>query len=399
VFHFEEEMIHSKSWLNRMLIVRYFNPSLTLFPQRSILSDDVLFLENAIADLKNGANTFDLGLGGTSFRFFCYLVSRMEGEWKVRAESRLLARPQQPLIETLKNLGVEANFEPDGLRIVSKSWSLPDSMIFDQNISTQFISGLLLSSWNLSKNLVVKVKKPILSYDYLQMTIALLRQCGMEIAIEHNEQEFTMSLSSQQIPYSRQFEVELDVSSAFSLAACAVVDGDARITNWQENSIQPDMAFLNLFRQMGIRFECKEKNIRFLKHNSWNSLNADLKNCPDLFPVLAALCALASGKSKLFGARQLRHKESDRIKKTRELLGLCGVQTQEMPDGLEIFGVGRNGISKSEDLKIFNPDHDHRMAMAAAVLLLAGAPLKITDLHVVNKSYPNFWKDIGVNFG
>ena len=397
MFQFTGDMIHSKSWFNRMQIVRYFNPKVTLLPQVRILSDDVQALENAIADLKRGSKTFHLGLGGTSFRFFCYLISRLEGDWFVRAEARLLARPQLPLIKALKNLGTEVQIEPDGLRITSKSWIVPEEIVFESNISTQFVSGLLLCSWNLPKNLIVKVQKPILSYDYLRMTIDLLRSCGMEMFIENHERELIINILPQQRPSDLQFEIEPDVSSAFSLAACAVADGDARITNWNSKSIQPDMTFVALFKQMGIQFEVDGKTVHFSKHNTWAPLSADLKNCPDLFPVLAALCALAPGKSQLFGAQQLREKESDRIAKTRELLEICGVRVIELPDGLEIFGVGRNGISKTKNQKLFSPDQDHRMAMAAAVLKLAGAPLKIADPQVVNKSYPNFWKDIGVS--
>ena len=174
---------------------------------------------------------------------------------------------------------------------------------------------------------------------------------------------------------------------------------DFHFFNWIQNSIQPDIVFLELFKQMNISFVQSPKAIHFTKHNSWDALEADLKNSPDLFPVLAALCASANGKSKLFGAAQLRDKESDRVKKTCELLSICNVHFNELPDGVEIFGRGRGGIKTSGEVVQFNPDHDHRMAMAAALMKLAGAPIESTDPQVVNKSYPNFWNDIGVKNG
>ena len=113
-----------------------------------------------------------------------------------------------------------------------------------------------------------------------------------------------------------------------------------------------------------------------------------------LSPRLAVLCAFASGISELTGTGQLKFKESDRFGKTRELLDLIGVKTEILADGIRIFG-GSSKVSCDENI-VFDPDQDHRMAMAAALIKLKGYKLSILQPEVVNKSYPSFWQDVGV---
>ena len=111
---------------------------------------------------------------------------------------------------------------------------------------------------------------------------------------------------------------ELDLSSAFALAAAAVIGGNAEITNWNANSKQPDLIFQEIFRMMNISYHVSGELFSVSRHEQWKSLNVDLGNSPDLFPVLAVLCAFASGVSELSGAGQLKYKESDRLRKTRD---------------------------------------------------------------------------------
>ncbi|MGZ3692117.1 MAG: 3-phosphoshikimate 1-carboxyvinyltransferase [Pseudobdellovibrio sp.] len=392
MFHFKGDVILSKSWLNRAQTVKFFNPELQL-PALETLSDDVASLKSAIARV-NQSQVFDLGQGGTTFRFFVFLISRLRGEFTLKAHSRLFERPQSPLVAALKQLGVYSEIDNNEMRIKSDGWEYDSKIEVAADLSSQFISGLLLSCWNLEKDIEVVVKKPIMSYDYLKMTLDLLRSYGMQIETLNDEKQITFKIVKKQQATKLNLKAEPDVSSLFSLVAAAVVNGEAEVTNWRSDSTQPDMAFLHAFQKMQIKFEIKSQSFKIAKHNIWYALHADLKNSPDLFPVLAVLCALAKGESVLSGAAQLRLKESDRIAKTKELLNLCGYSCEELPDGLKI-----RGESSTQDLQkeiIFNPDHDHRMAMAAALFKLKGFNIKILHPEVVNKSYPNFWKDLGL---
>jgi 3-phosphoshikimate 1-carboxyvinyltransferase len=391
VFRYTGPILTSKSWLNRAQVVHYFNPQVKLIIDAE--SDDVISLKKAIASI-GFTNEFDLGLGGTSFRFFAFLISRSKGEFTVKAEKRLLQRPQSEILEILKQLGVSCELTQDCLKIKSSGWQPAVQVVCDGAESSQFISGLLLSSWNLDFDLNIKIKKPVVSFDYLKMTTSLLQQAGMQIKMQEQDNFFQITISKMQKSNLQELVSEVDVSSAFSICAAAVVGGQAQITNWSMRSSQPDMAFLAAFRKMQIHCEISDSNLKIAKHNTWFGIEADLQNSPDLFPVLAILCALAKGDSRLYGAEQLRHKESDRIVKTRELLMSAGFKCEELSDGLRIFG--QSSMQSLQQEFSFAPDHDHRMAMAAALLKLKGYNIKIQNPEVVNKSYPNFWKDVGL---
>lgn len=396
MFSFQGPVILSKSWVNRAQVINYFNPQLNLNLKAD--SEDVIFLRQALLQLNElkhkQKGTFDLGLGGTSFRFFCFLVSRFEGEWVVQAHPRLIKRPQQEMADILSQLGVQCEKVKNFWIIKSKGWMTNSVIECRPDSSSQFVSGLLLSAWNLSEELRIRILKPITSFSYLQMTMTMLRQAGMGIHLNEDENFFEVVIPAHAKAASDSFDAELDVSSLFSLAAAAAVNGRADVTNWTGSTSQPDQVFLQLFQKMRIPFQIEANRFKISRCEEWLGIDANLQNCPDLFPVLAALCSLANGDSHLYGAAQLRHKESDRISKTAELLKLVGCQCEILSDGLKIRGQGRR--VRLFEKQMFDPSHDHRMAMAAAVLILAGHSLEVTDRAVVQKSYPSFWKDIGL---
>lgn len=392
MFEFQGLVSASKSWLNRAMIIQHFNPQLRF--QAFSNSEDVVSLRDAIQAISK-TDHFNLGMGGTSFRFFAFLISRHAGDWRLQAHSRLLQRPQQDLVILLNQLGVQSEFSENELRIKSQGWKAPKAVVTSAEVSSQFASGLLLSSWNLTHELVLQIKKPIASLSYLKMTLQLLRSAGMNIDQEETHEVLTLKVPPLQKAPVAELNSELDVSSAFSLIAAGIVGGDVTITNWQPSSNQPDMVLTEILKKMKIHFEVHNREFKIQKQSFWSAIDCDLNQAPDLFPVLSVLCALANGISHLSGATQLKHKESDRIQKTHELLSLVGFKSEIQPDGIKIWGQ-----SSIQDLKSpikFNPDHDHRMAMAAAILKLKGYNIEIENPEVVNKSYPDFWKDIGLS--
>lgn len=391
MFSFNGNISASKSWLNRALVIQHFNPALKV--DAFSASDDVISLQKAILQIGR-ALIFNLGMGGTSFRFFVFLISRYKGEWVLKAHDRLLERPQQELIHVLNQLGVKSEFGSGELRLQSTGWQPQSKIVCSADLSSQFASGLLLSCWNLDVDLEIEINKPITSLGYLQMTFELLKEAGMNLQIIENEKNLSVKIVKNQKSKVTELKSELDVSSAFSLASAAVTGGQVEIKNWNNNSKQPDLEFLEIFKKMKIDFSISQKNFSISQQKSWNSVEQDLNNSPDLFPVLSVLCAFASGISVLKGASQLKHKESDRIHKTQELLNLAGYKTEILKDGLKIFGQSSDQLLSKKI--VFDPDHDHRMAMAAALIRLKGYNIVIQNPEVVNKSYPNFWKDIGL---
>lgn len=389
MFSFAGNIILSKSWLNRAQIIYHFAQQ--NFPFHSE-AEDVKHLKAAIAGVGKTSEFF-LGQGGTSFRFFVFLISRWAGIWKVGADDQLLKRPQAALIETLKQLAVTCETNNSNFLIKSEGWKQTGVVTCDAGLSSQFVSGLLLSCWQLATDLTIKVPKPIKSEEYLMMTVELLQQAGMKLEVKDEATAVSYLVFKNQLPDVSQLKPEADISSAFSLAAAAVVNGAASIDNWPKKSLQPDLAFLTAFQQMKINYEISEGRFKVQKHNTWRGCHLDIANSPDLFPVLSVLCALGEGKSKLFGAAHLKVKESDRLAKTAELLKLCGVQFEKLGDGLIIYGRSFSDKAKSV---IFDPGGDHRMAMAAALFKLEGFNIEILDRECVAKSYPGFWSDVGL---
>jgi 3-phosphoshikimate 1-carboxyvinyltransferase len=391
VFSFSGPVLVSKSWLNRALIIDHFNPTLLLEAEEA--SDDVRFLKKAIAAVGT-ANQFDIGMGGTTFRFFVFLISRYKGSWTLKAHPRLLERPQQEIGKILAQLGVEFGHSSTQAFIKSEGWQALAKITCSAAESSQFISGLLLSCWGLEFDINIEVVKPITSYGYLKLTLDLLRKAGMKLQLSETTQSLEIKVPAGQKASVVQLTPELDISSAFALIAAALIDGEVEITNWNSTSLQPDLAFLYVLEEMKISFSISGSTFKIMKHNAWQAINFDLSDSPDLFLVLSVLCALAEGVSVLSGGTQLKHKESDRIQKTFELLQLIGIQAEILPDGLRIFGKS-SAQDRSQKI-VFDPDHDHRMAMAAGLLKLKGYNIQILHPEVVNKSYPQFWNNIGI---
>lgn len=392
MFKFEGLLESSKSWMNRATVIQYYNSGLKI--NGFSKAKDVLDLQIAIRELKNNQCDFQIGEGGTTFRFFSLLLSRLPGQWTLKAHPRLLHRPQHDLVLLLQQLGCEVNLTLTEMQINSQGWNLKNKIECVASTSSQFISGLLLNSWNLPDDLEIEIASPVVSEAYLNMTLSLLKNCGMNILESAVNTKRILQIRRKQIPVSQVLNSEIDLSSAFSLIAAGAIAGSVKIKNWDQNSTQPDLLFLAILEKMKIKFSVEENCFGILNQTSWIGININLVNAPDLFPVLAVLCSQAQGESYLFGASQLKAKESDRLSKTFELLKLCGFDCVVDSSGLKIQGSS----SKKNKLEkvIFDPDHDHRMAMAAGLFQLVGYNIKILHPEVVEKSYPQFWQDIQV---
>ena len=200
-------------------------------------------------------------------------------------------------------------------------------------------------------------------------------------------------IPAHQILKNKTILMEPDMSSAFAMAAAGALAGHTEITNFVDPSLQPDHVFVEILKTMNIPVNIHGTSLVVEKADEIKHIELNLAGAPDLFPILSILCAFAKGDSKLLGAPQLVHKESNRIKKTAELLSLAGVSLQEKPDGIMIFGQGPQLKPRAFT---FDPDQDHRMAMAAGLLKLKGFDIEIKQPDVVNKSFREFWICLGI---
>jgi len=387
-FSFIGRLPASKSLMNRALIVQSYFPNMEIFGETQ--ADDVVLMKSAIHSL-HLRQEINCGHAGTVLRFMALRAAREPGKHILVGSERLFSRPQEELASLLGQLSCEVKFE--STRMTIQSWGYKpqgDILYVKSERSSQFASALLLNAWKLERPIFV-VLRGMSTPSYFEMTRSFVEYLGMNIEGIGAE----LKLNKDQTLTKSGLIIEPDLSSAFSLAACAVVDGQATITNFPRQSWQPDRAFVEYLQAMGASVKREEDRITFEKTSNLKPLKANLKNQPDLFPVLASLCAVADGTSALEGAEQLQFKESNRIEKVRELLSLCGITTRPISGGLEIDGhlIRRDPKKKQEP---FDPDQDHRMAFAAAVLKLAGYPLRIRTPEVVNKSFPGFWDAVGV---
>jgi len=386
-FDFKGTIPASKSLMNRALIAKSYHPGLKILGVSRC--DDVVHLRKNLKGIKS-QKIFDCGEGGTTLRFLAFRLSREKGEFILKGSSRLLSRPQHEIKNILVQLGVEVRVGKRNLHIVSEGWIAPAGpVVVDAKDSSQFLSALFLNSWGLDFDLKIKVKGRVTSSSYWSMTLNLLKQLGFR----YQRRGAYLVVPKGQKVKAKLFRVESDMSSAFSVAAFGALFGRAEIANFPKSRLQPDRKFLTILKKMNVSIKtdrnvCSIHAKKFLK-----PIRVNLQSCPDLFPVLAVICAFAKGRSVLHGAPQLKEKESNRIAKTAELLTRAGFQCKPRSDGIEIDG----GKDIAEPKKfIFDPDSDHRLAMAAALLKYRGFKVKIKNPTVVKKSFPEFWSLVGV---
>ncbi len=378
----------SKSLMNRALICASYFPELILHGQSQC--DDVVRMRDAL--LRLPSKDVDCGAAGSVFRFLALRVSRLQGRFVLRGTTRLLSRPHQDLLEILSRLGSQVTTASDHWVIISTGWQNLDAAIqVRRNISSQFASGIILNAWNLKQDLHLEMPGVAVSEGYLSMTLKMVRQLGMR----YEQRENSLIIRAHSEVQMRAYEVESDVSSLFAVAAFATLNGNAVFDSFPQSDLQPDRVFVGLLRMMGAPITCEQSQLRVQRALSLQGIEANLASCPDLFPVLATVCAFAQTKSRLYGASQLVHKESNRIAKTSELLRLLGVPHRVLPDGMEIQPV--KGAKPCLEPFTYDTDHDHRLAFAAALVRSQKIPIQIIAPNVVSKSFPEFWKIIKMN--
>jgi 3-phosphoshikimate 1-carboxyvinyltransferase len=390
-FIFRGEISSSKSLFNRALIAQSFSEHVQIHGLSQ--SEDVLHLQKALKAFKVGENRFYCGDGGTTFRFLAVRVSRQRGEFHLEGSEQLFSRPMKELLHFFDQVGVNYNLKRTTLTISSSGWVLPPEITCTSTESSQFLSAIALSSWDLPRDLIVELPRQIPSRGYLQMTLDVLRECGLESKVQEASliNEPFLMIKAQQKPQTTKLLIEQDMSSLFSLAVCAILGGDIEIKNIPAESMQPDSVFFDYFRRMKIEYKRDGKKFSIGKQDNFRGIETDLTHTPDLFPALAVLCSKAHGITTLLGLHNLQFKESNRYEKTIELLRRLDRRIDKIDGGVMIHGRSDPFNTKGD----FDPSGDHRMAMAAQAANLGGAQLNILNKSAVNKSFPEFWLIMG----
>lgn len=331
-----------------------------------------------------------LGNNGTGSRFFLSFSCLGKGDYiEIYGKPRLHERPVGPLIEVLRKLSASITcLEKEGhfpVR-VKESKLKSELIILPGNISSQFISALLLIGPCLPFGLEILVEEPFFSRPYVELTIQVMQDFGVEVYLENNY--FKVKNGNYR---GRHYEIEADASNASYFLSIPLIlgKGEVVILNYNPFSKQGDVKFLHYLLQMGAKVEKLDKmgkmGIKVSFEGRPKGIEIDLGDTPDLFPTLCVLGAVAEGKTILKGAPHLRYKETDRIKAMLTELSKVGVRVEELPDGAIVEGTEKFNPAEIETYD------DHRIAMAFSILGLKTGIFKIKNPECVNKSFPEFW--------
>lgn len=337
-------------------------------------------------ELSPSTEALDCGESGTTLRLMTAVCALVEGTSVLKGGPSLSGRPVEPLLDALRQLGVVCDSRSGNppVKVHGKGGFEGGEASIRGDISSQFVSALLLIAPFARERLRVKVTTRLESAPYVGMTLDAMRAFGVQAEASEGYREFTVK---RQVYTPTTFTVEGDWSSGAYMLAAGALAGNVSVENLHSGSRQADAAIAEIlggmgaepqFRGKGISVDCAE-----LKGIDW-----DLTDSPDLFPVVAALCSAAEGESRIRGIRRLRLKESDRISSMVEGLSRMGVKTESTDETMIIHGGAPEGA-------VIDPHDDHRIAMAFGVLgLAARGETTIEDAGCVSKSYPDFWEDL-----
>ena len=323
------------------------------------------------------------GESGSTLRFLLPLVGALGASAVFEREGRLPERPIEPLGRELCRNGMD--IRSDGARLSCSGQLRPGAFSLPGNISSQYISALLMTLPLLEGESTLRIEGALESAAYVAMTEEVLRLGG--VRTEKTGDGYRIP-GGQRCRFAPELSVEGDYSNAaFFLCAGALSERGIRVTGLDPQSRQGDRAIVPLLEEMGAQVASDGSSVT-VKRAALHGITIDASPIPDLIPVLSVVAAAASGETRVIHAQRLRLKESDRLHSTTQMLRALGAEAEELPDGLVIRG-GRTLAGGTVDAC-----GDHRIAMSAAVAggICRGA-VTICGSECVQKSYPDFWTD------
>ena len=321
---------------------------------------------------------------GTTLRLLLGTCSLLDKWCEVTGAPQLLRRPNAPLLEALEQLGVQTGSEGGYPPIIIKGKMQGGVAEIRGDVSSQFISSIILAAPYALEPVTVKVTTRLESKPYVQMTLDAMRRGGVKAISKQGGVEIKVPLGKYRPTRTR---IEGDWSSASFMLAAGVLSGKVHVDNLDVESSQADKEIMHALDVMGAYVKIKGKRVTAEK-SILNGIEMDLSDCPDIFPIVSSLCATAQDKSTLTGLGRLKIKESDRLSVMTEGLRKMGARIQVVDNTCVIEGGPLKGAS-------IDPHGDHRIAMSFAVLgTLAEGETLINDPDCVSKSYLGFWDDL-----
>lgn len=378
----------SKSESNRCLLLSALYPNITIANVSN--SDDSEVMEKG---LKLDSGTVDIHHAGTAMRFLTSYFASQEGKAvTLTGSQRMTERPIKVLVEALKSLGADIAYvkkegypplKITGKKLIKSKVSLP------ADISSQYISSLLLIAPTLENGLELELVGKITSVPYIKMTIALLSQIGVNSSFEGN----TIKVQPKSSTENTNLVVESDWSSAsyfYSIVSLAEIGTEITLSAYKKDSLQGDSVLAEIYKDFGVVTTFSENSIRLKKETAAYgvTINQDLANAPDIAQTIAVTCFGLGMTCHLTGLHTLKIKETDRLEALHTELSKLGASIIVTDKSLTL--EPSKEIKENVDIDTYN---DHRMAMAFAPLALK-TTIYINDAEVVSKSYPDFWVDM-----
>lgn len=379
----------SKSETNRLLLLQALYPNITL--ENTSNSDDSKVMIKALA---SNEKIINIHHAGTAMRFLTAYFAQKEGcELVLTGSSRMKERPIKILVEALQQLGAKIEYVENegfppikitGKKITKNKVSLP------ADVSSQYISALLLIASKLENGLELTLEGEITSIPYINMTLALLTEIVVETSFENN----IIKVCHTELVEAQTITIESDWSSAsyfYSIIAFSEIGTQITLSSYKQNSLQGDAILSEIYKDFGVEtIFNRNKSITISKINSHNLqlITYNLNNSPDIAQTIAVTSFGLGIGCHLTGLHTLKIKETDRLEALKNELEKLGASVSVTNDSLTL-----DSSSKIKDNITISTYQDHRMAMAFAPLVLK-TTLTIEDAEVVSKSYPSFWEDL-----
>ena len=329
-------------------------------------------------------------LAGTTSRFLTALAALGPGPYVIDGEAPLRSRPMASLHNALMALGANVTplERPGHLPVrVWRSAGLTGSAGVEVrgDISSQFISALMLIGPYVPGGLVIRLTTELVSRPYVEMTASVMADFGLA-GVRIDDENITTIV----VPEGRYRPVDLTVepdasSASYPFAAAAIAGGSVTVRSLSPHSLQSDIRFVDALREMGCEVVPDQEGLTVSRRGALRGISIDMRDFSDTAPTLAVVAAVAATPTRITGIGFIRGKESDRIGDVVAELRRCGVEAHAEDDGILVVPGSLNGAR-------VETHHDHRIAMAFSLLGLVVSGLSVADSSVVSKSFPGFWE-------
>ena len=331
----------------------------------------------------------DARQSGTTSRFVMPMAALGRSTVVLDGAPQLRTRPMGELIDALESLGAEvAPLGEEGhLPVQIEGAGLRGGAISVRgDVSSQFLSGLLLSAPCMDEGLRVEVTTELVSVPYVRMTVAVMEAFGAEVHVADDHRRISVAPTGYRSVERHRIEPDASAASYF-FAAAALLRGRVRVEGLGRGALQGDVAFVDVLERMGARVDRQDDAIEVRGTGVLHGVEVDMSDISDTAQTLAAIAPFADSPTTISGIGFIRAKETDRIAAMVTELQRLGIDAEELPDGL----VVRPGEPQPALVHTYD---DHRMAMSFALVGLRAPGVRIADPGCVAKTYPGYWDDL-----